>query len=276
MSKNMNIYEMVTDQIIEQLESGTVPWRKPWKNGGAVSWKTQKAYRGINVMLLPEGEYATFKQITEAGGKVKKGEKSRIVVFWKWLEKEENGEVEKIPMLRYYRVFEINTQVEGLQSKRAAESFEHDPIAKAEEIVHGYMNAPTYKFERSGAWYKPFLDLVNVPPLKDFEKAEEFYCTFFHELVHGTGHKSRLNREGITGTIKFGSEDYSKEELVAEMGAAMLCGISGIETITIDNTAAYIQSWLRVLKDDKTMVVKAGAQAQKAADYILGLKWDAE
>jgi antirestriction protein ArdC len=143
-----SVYEIVTNKIIEQLEKGVVPWRKPWINGGAVNWKTQKPYRGINAFLLESGEYATFTQIQEAGGKVKKGAKSQIVVFWKWLEKEdeESGEVEKIPYLRYYRVFEINTQVEGLESKRKEKTFDHDPIEKAEKIFKGYMNAPEFTF----------------------------------------------------------------------------------------------------------------------------------
>jgi antirestriction protein ArdC len=271
----VNVYEMVTNQIIEKLEEGTIPWKKPWKNGGAVNWKTQKAYRGINTMLLQEGEYATFKQIKEAGGKVKKGSKSHLVVFWKWLEKEEeDGSIEKIPFLRYYRVFEINTQVDGLQSKREEQTFEHDPLEESEKVFKGYINCPTYSWERSGAWYKPGQDHINVPPIKDFKRIEEYYTTLFHEMIHSTGHKSRLNREGIVNLNGFGSESYSKEELVAEMGASMLAGISGISEMTIDNSAAYIQSWLNALKEDKTMVVKAAAQAQKAVDLITGVKWE--
>lgn len=272
---NASIYEMVTNKIMEKLNQGIVPWRMPWINGGAVNWKTQKAYRGINAWLLDEGEYATFNQIKEAGGKVKKGAKSEIVVFWKWLEKEnEDGEIEKIPFMKYYRVFEINTQVEGLESKRKAKQMDHNPIEEAEKIYKGYMNAPSFSFEAQGAWYKPGLDHINVPPLKDFGKAEEYYSTLFHEMIHSTGHKSRLNREGIVELNGFGSESYSKEELVAEMGASMLCGVAGIDQQTIDNSAAYIQSWLRQLEDDKTLVIKAASQAQKATDYILGVKWE--
>ncbi|MGE7191797.1 ArdC family protein [Lysinibacillus fusiformis] len=272
---NNSVYELVTNKIIEKLEGGIIPWRKPWVSGGAVSWKTQKAYRGINVMLLEPGEYATFKQITEAGGKVKKGEKSHIVVFWKWLEIEdkESKEIEKVPMLRYYRVFEINSQVEGLTSKREEKTFEHDPIETAEEIFQEYLGCPSYSWNPGEAFYLPARDHINVPPMKDFESAEAYYSTMFHEMVHSTGHESRLKRDGVTGKHRFGSEDYSKEELVAEIGAAMLCGKAGIVNRTIDNTAAYIKSWLRVLQDDKTMVVSAAAQAQKAADHILGVKW---
>jgi antirestriction protein ArdC len=273
---NQTIYEMVTNRIIEKLEEGIIPWRKPWKNGGAVNWVTQKSYRGVNVMLLEPGEYATFKQITSAGGKVKKGAKSHFVIFWKWLLKEnEQGEEEKIPMLRYYRVFEINTQVEGLQSKRKSQEFDHTPLEQAELILKGYIDGPKTTFKPGGAFYQPDLDKVTMPPLKHFTNPEEYYSTFFHEMVHSTGHQSRLNRDGVTGIIRFGSEDYSKEELVAEMGAAMLCGVARIENSTLDNTTAYIQSWLRKLKDDKTLLVKAGSQAQRAVDHIQNIVWDA-
>jgi antirestriction protein ArdC len=269
----MNIYEMVTQKIIEQLEKGVVPWRKPWVNFTAVNWVTQKPYRGINTLLLDGGEYATFKQIQQAGGKVKKGEKGHIVVFWKWVEKEdeETGETIKIPFLRYYKVFEINTQVEGLESKRKVVSFEHDPIEEAEKIIKGYKNSPSYTHYSGSAYYNPQNDVINVPPMKDFKKVEEYYCTMFHEMIHSTGHKSRLARKGIEEIAAFGSETYSKEELIAEMGAAMLCAQAKIDN-TLENSAAYIQSWLRALKNDKRLVVLAAAQAQKAADYILGIE----
>lgn len=275
---NETIYEMVTNQIVEQLEAGVIPWRKPWRNGGAVNWKTQQPYRGINTMLLVEGEYATFKQITEAGGKVKKGSKGSIVIFWKWLDKEnEEGKTEKIPLLRYYKVFEINQQVEGLVSKRKIQEQTHDPLEKCEEIKKGYINCPSYSFLRDGgAWYKPSTDHINVPPMKDFENVEEFYSTLFHEMAHSTGHVSRLKREGVTETVFFGSETYSKEELVAEMTATMLCGVAGIEQATLKNSASYINSWLSKLKEDKKLLVQAAGQAQKASDLILGVQWEVQ
>lgn len=271
----VDVYQIVTDRIIKKLEQGIAPWRRPWNASGiAVNWKTQKPYRGINALLLEPGEYATFNQIKEAGGKVKKNAKSDIVVFWKWLEKEdeETGETVKIPFLRYYRVFEINTQVEGLKSKRKIVEYDHDPIEEAEKIFNGYRNAPTYTFNPGKAYYQPSTDRINVPPLKDFEIPEEFYCTLFHEMIHSTGHRSRLARPGVEQVASFGSETYSKEELVAEMGAAMLCGVAGIDNSTIDNSANYIGGWLRALKDDKRLVVQAAAQAQKAADWILGVE----
>ena len=268
----MKVYEMVTERIIALLEKGVIPWRRPWRNGVAVNWKTQKPYRGINALLLEPGEYATFKQVAEAGGKVKKGEKGQIVVFWTWIEKEdpETEEMVKIPFLRYYTVFEINKQCEGLQSKRNEDTFQHDPIAEAEKICQGYADAPPIRFASGKAYYVPKLDYISVPPLCDYEKPQEYYSTLFHEMVHSTGHENRLNRPGVTELAGFGSESYSKEELVAEIGAAMLCGIAGIDNHTIENSAAYIGGWLRKLKEDKRLIVLAAAQAQKAADYILG------
>ncbi|MDP4084700.1 MAG: zincin-like metallopeptidase domain-containing protein [Bacillota bacterium] len=274
MAEKLNVYEIVTQKIIEQLEKGVIPWRKPWVNANAVNWVTQKPYRGINTMLLSPGEYATFKQISEAGGKVKKGAKSEIVVFWKWLEKEnEEGKTEKIPLLRFYRVFEINTQVEGLNSKREVVTFEHNPVEKGENIHKGYINSPSYSFHSGKAYYLPGRDHINVPPLKDYKNPHEYYSTLFHEMVHSTGNQSRLARSGILEKASFGDEIYSREELIAEMGAAMLCGVAGIDNSTIENSASYINSWLRALKDDKRLVIQAASQAQKAADYILGTQY---
>lgn len=270
-----SVYEIVTNKITEKLEKGVIPWHQPWSSRGcAVSWKTQKPYRGVNAFLLESGEYATMKQINESGGRVKKGQHPQIVVFWKWLDKEdeETGEEKKIPMLRYYSVFDINTQVEGLSSKRSIETFEHDPIEEAEKIVDGYANKPIIRFASGRAYYNKRLDFISVPRITDYKVAEEYYSTLFHEMTHSTGHQSRLNREGITEKAAFGDETYSKEELVAEMGAAMLCGTAGIDNTTLDNSASYIHGWLRALKNDSRLIVTAASQAQKAADHILGIE----
>ncbi len=267
-----SVYEIVTESIIERLEKGTVPWRRPWTNAGAVSWDRQRSYRGINTMLLEPGEYATFKAVKEAGGTVKKGEKGHMVVFWKWVEIEDKktGKVDKVPFLRYYKVFEINTQCEGLESKRDVETYEHDPIKEAEAIKSGFVDCPPIEYKPGRAYYMPSKDTISIPAIEDYKVPEEFYSTMFHEMVHSTGHGSRLGRhkEGERAAA-FGSESYSKEELVAEIGAAMLCGTCGIDNTIIDNSASYIASWLRVLKGDSKLVVTAAAQAQKAADYIL-------
>lgn len=268
---SQKIYEMVTERIVKLLESGVVPWRRPWRSGAAVNWLTQKPYRGINALLLEAGEYATFKRITEAGGTVKKGAKGEIVVFWKWLEKkdEETGETEKIPLLRYYKVFNIATQCEGLESRRNSEpAYEHDPIEEAERLVTGYADRPPIHFAPGRAFYRPGDDMISVPPIADYKQPEEYYCTLFHELVHSTGHTQRLNRSGITELAAFGDENYSKEELIAEIGAAMMCGVCGIDNTTIENSASYINGWLRALKDDQRMIVLAAGKAQRAADYM--------
>lgn len=209
-----------------------------------MNWTTQKPYRGINALLLDAGEYATFKRIMEAGGTVKKGAKGEIVVFWKWLEKEneDTGELEKIPLLRYYRVFNIATQCEGLESKRGGEAqLMHDPIEEAEKLIAGYADRPPIRFAPGRAFYRPADDVVSVPPLADYEQPEEYYSTVFHELVHSTGHQKRLDRPGVTELAAFGDENYSKEELVAEIGAAMMCAVCGIDNTTIENSAAIVQ-----------------------------------
>lgn len=273
-----NVYEIVTEKIIKRLEQGVIPWQIPWTEGnGAVNWVTQKAYRGINALLLDPGEYATFLQIKVAGGKIKAGQKGQIVVFYKLREVEEDtgdGDkgTKKIPLIRYSTVFEISTQCEGLTSKRKpAPEYQNNPIEEAEKILNGYKNCPVLVFAPGRAFYRPSTDTISVPEISDYKKPEEYYCTMFHEMVHSTGHKARLNRSGVTGIAAFGSETYSKEELVAEIGAAMLCGVAGIESVTIDNSAAYIQSWIRKLREDNKLIVTAAGAAQKAADYIRGI-----
>lgn len=271
------VYEIVTNKVLEKLEQGVIPWRKPWVNRGqAVNWLTQKSYRGINAMLLDPGEYATFNQISSFGGRIKKGEESHIVVFWKWLEKEneETGKIEKMPLLRFYKVWEINSQCEGLNSRRKDNEtmYNHDPIAEAEKIINEFKNRPDIKFTSGRADYFPMLDFVRVPPLADYKVPEEYYSTLFHELVHSTGHISRLNRFSLTDkNAAFGSETYSKEELIAEMGAAMLCGIAGFVETTIDNSVAYIKGWSKRIKEDSRFIIMAASKAQKAADYIMGV-----
>ena len=179
-------------------------------------------------------------------------------------------------MLRYYHVFNA-AQCEGIDAKvPVTEVIEHEfnPIRAAELIAEGMPKPPTITHDKSRAYYNPALDLVNVPRAQLFRSDQEYYSTLFHELVHATGHDSRLKRHDKKESVAFGSETYSKEELVAEMGCAFLCGASGIVDMTIKNSAAYISSWLKRLKDDVTLVVTAAGQAQKASDYILNVKAD--
>ncbi len=271
-----SVYEIITERIMEKLHQGEIPWRKPWNSYPAVNWVTQKPYRGINQLLLEPGEYLTWNQVKKAGGRVKKGAKSEIVTFWKMMhfdddeDDEGNPKLKRIPFLRYYRVFNIR-DCEGLESKQKVETFDHDPIEEAEKVIEGYRDCPPITFAPGRAFYRPSADTISLPDKSDFGKVEEFYSTLFHEAVHSTGHESRLNRPGIVKLAAFGGHEYSKEELIAEVGAAMLCGQAGIEQETLDNSTAYIQSWLEALQGDNKMIVQAASAAQKAADYILGV-----
>lgn len=282
-----DIYEMVTGRILEMLDRGIVPWHKPWtdaQGGNATprNLKSGKAYRGINVFLLgcagfSSPYFVTFKQALELGGAVRKGEKGMPVVFWKRLqvEDEKTGEKKTIPMLRYFTVFNVE-QCDGLTVPTGTERpAGFSPIAAAEEAVKTYQNAPTITHGPGGAYYSPKADRINMPARESFQSPAHYYATLFHELGHSTGHLTRLAREGIVKAEGFGSHLYSKEELVAEMTAAMLCGVTGIDGSGIlDNSAAYIGSWLQKLRDDRKLLVQAAAQAQKAADLVLGVRWE--
>lgn len=286
----MKVYEIITDRILEQLEKGNVPWHKPWAGGEAPkNLITKKEYRGVNVFILSAMGYTSpywlsFKQAQELGGAVRKGEKGCPVVFWKWLTKtDDDGNIteEKIPMLRYYTVFNV-AQVDGIDEKRipalAIKYNDLEKIERCEAVVYAMPKRPEILHNEQQAYYRPSTDTVNMPKFETFDGSEEYYSTLFHELVHSTGHEKRCNRKGVDCSdgswSSFGSTPYAKEELVAEMGAAFLCGYCQIENRTIDNSTAYIKSWLRKFRDDKKMVIMAAAQAQKAADFILGIKHD--
>lgn len=278
------VYEIITDRIISMLNRGVVPWHKPWVGGAALALPKNlhsgKPYRGVNTFLLHSMEFAspywlTFNQALQRGGAVRKGEKSTPVVFWKWLEPGEDApDKKKIPMLRYYSVFNVE-QCDGIEYPKpeAPATFDFNPVGRAEQIVAGMPNKPEVLFRGDSACYRPATDLILMPEPSRFRSSEEYYSTLFHELTHATGHASRLNRSGVADKgehNQFGTDPYAREELVAEMGAAFLCGHSGIVDRTLDNSAAYISNWLARLKNDAKLIVTASAQAQKAADYILG------
>jgi antirestriction protein ArdC len=277
-----DVYEIITKQITEKLENGCVPWHKPWKGGSnvPVSLITKKAYRGINVLvLLIQGfssqYWLTFNQAKKLGGSVKKGQKGTPVIYWNWFKKEvenpKTGEkkIQNIPFLKYYTVFNVE-QTEGIEYPKPEVQKANGEIKKCQEIVENFADKPEVVVGGNRASYNPRTDTLDIPSITVFDSSEEFYSTEFHEFVHATGHENRLNRKTLTDICPFGSTNYSKEELVAEIGAAFLCGITGIENKTIDNSASYIQNWLKALKNDKKLVVMAGGQAQKAVDYILG------
>jgi len=277
-----NIYEEVTNRIIEQLENGVIPWSKPWSGvaSGAYNRVSKKPYSLLNQMLLKhEGEYATYKQWSDLGGKVRKGEKSEIVVFWKIFQTEEvkNGKVEKksIPLLKYINVFHVS-QVDGIEPKDI-KPINHEPIEEAEKIKNNYKERENILIKEvvsNDAFYSPMMDYIQVPCKEQYKDIAEFYSTLFHEMIHSTGHRDRLGR--LDSGVKlagFGSEDYSKEELIAEIGSAFLMNHVGIETSkTFKNSAAYIQSWLKVLRNDNRFIVSASGKAEKAMKYILGME----
>ena len=283
LSQQSSVYQIVTEQIIKQLESGVAPWRKPWRTEAPCNLVTGREYRGVNPFLLaPQGYgsryWLTFDQAQKLGGYIRKGEHSSIVTFWKIgdekITTDADGDEHKSRpfLLRFYRVFNVE-QTEGIADKLGIgnASARTPNLDKCEGIVAEMPNRPAI-IQDGRAWYRPSTDTVGIPARTAFNSTEEFFATLFHELTHSTGHASRVGREEIQNLNEFGSESYSKEELVAELGAAMLCGITGITPKTIENSASYLKTWIDVLKSDARMVVFAASHAQKAADYIRGVR----
>jgi len=280
-NERRDVHAIITNRIIEQLEQGIVPWRKPWKEAGLPkNLITQKAYRGINILLLASLGYVlnfflTFKQVKSLGGSVKKGEKPCPVVFWKLEEKEEVGKTEKvkIPFLRYHNVFNI-AQCEGIPEDKIPklELHQNDSIEICENLIDAMPFKPRFKHDQQQAYYSPKYDFISIPPIESFESSEAYYGTLFHELVHSTGHTSRLNRDELMEMNPFGGKSYSIEELTAEIGSCFLNSFAGIENEDISNNVAYIQAWLKKLQNNKKFIFYASSHAQKATDYILNIK----
>ena len=276
----IDTYEALTDRIIATLESGVVPWRKPWKGGANAPQNrvSRRPYRGINSFILGISPYSlpywvTFKQAKDLGGSVRKGEKGTPVIFWKFLDRPQpDGTVGKFPMARTYYVFNLE-QTEGVKplvaDQEAKEPVQVDPIAACDAIVAGFQGCPQIAHGGSQAYYRPSTDTVHMPDRSSFLGSTEYYSTLFHELGHSTGHSKRLDRDTLGGVHGFGDHSYSKEELVAEFTAAFLCGEAGIAASTVENSAAYIGHWLTKLRNDKKMAIQAAGHAQRAADHIL-------
>jgi antirestriction protein ArdC len=285
----MDVYSIVTEKIINLLESGVVPWRKPWTSTGLPrNLVSEKPYRGINYFLLCASKYVspywlTMRQANELCGSIRKGEESTIVTFWK-IEDAKRSDAEELDaepndrksqrhfLLRFYRVWNLE-QCELPQAVTdrlpKIETHQHDPIEAVEKIVAEMPNPPEIVREGSKAFYSPTTDRITLPPRQLFESATEDAATTLHEISHSTGHEKRLAREGITDLAPFGSPVYSREELVAELSAAFLCADAGISNAVIQNQAAYVGGWLKKLRDDRKLIVHAAARAQKATDYIL-------
>jgi antirestriction protein ArdC len=246
---------------------------------------SQRNYRGFNTLLLsslsaknnyPFPLFGTFKQISEAGGRVKRGEKSFPIIFWKVGEDKKLNEITGVETeVKYFTPFYYNVfnlaQTENLDlDKYVVEPKINNPLETCETVIANMSNRPQITHDdQSGAYYSPFRDLVNVPEIRNFDGSEEYYSVMFHELAHSTGHSSRLNRFKDTDAV-FGAKSYNYEELVAEMTATMLCSHCGIEQ-TVDNSVAYLTGWAQFLKNErKTTLFGAATKAQAAVDFILG------
>jgi antirestriction protein ArdC len=281
-SKGVN--EIITDRIIRSLEQDVIPWQKPWSGGG--SWPrnlvTKKQYRGINVLLLACQEFGspywlTYNQTAARSGQVKKGEKATPIVFWQVKDRDHSeaygrdDKQEKMFVLRYYNVF--NVEQTTLEVPREAPGQKIEPIAACVAVLDDWQQKPQLRMDNrfeNKASYSPTLDAIQMPVIERFHSAEHYYVTLFHELVHSTGHPSRLNRLGVANFDRFGSEQYSKEELIAECGAAFLCGHTGIANESVErNATAYLQNWIAALRGDSRLIVSAASQAQRAVDMIL-------
>ena len=290
------VYEVVTRQILEQLEQGVVPWARPWKVDGLAPSNliTRRPYRGINILLLglrraTSPWWLTFRQALALGGSVRAGERSAPVIFWRWAERAERagcehvrGEEirrrERIPVLRYYPVFNLD-QTDGIDPAKlpAGDADAPATVPTAEDILAGFQDAPAIEhLAQPRAFYRPATDTVTMPLRTAFTTPAGYYTTLFHELAHSTGHLTRLARPGFekNHAAPFGSDTYAREELVAELGAAFLCGEAGIDP-DIPNSAAYIDHWRQKLSRDPRLVVTAAQQAQRAADFILGRRTEA-
>lgn len=287
-----NVYQMVTDRIIKDLESGVIPWEKPWINTSgtevARSHNDGRVYSLLNQMLVGiPGEYVTFKQAQKEGGHIKKGAKAMCVVFFKIHYKEvkdkdgnvvlmEDGseKTASVPVLKYSNVFNLE-DTEGLEKKFVQSKgpvTDNLPMTEIDAAMGKYLESSGVTlrhYEQGRSYYSPAQDEVILPHMNQFENVESYYATLFHELGHSTGHQKRLAREFGN---QFGDDKYSREELVAEITSAVLCNHFGIDTAKVNrNTAGYIQHWLKAIKEDNHMIVVAAGRAEKAVNMILGL-----
>lgn len=259
----MDVYGIVTEKIISMLENEIVPWRRPWTSTGLPrNLVSKKPYRGVNVFLLSASKYVspfwlTYRQANALGGHVRKDEESTLIVYWKvddakqrtedLAAEEPEGKTRRRFLLRYYRVFNVEQSElpqAVIDKLPKIETYQHDPIEAAEKIIAGMPNAPEIQYAGSKAFYSSITDRITLPPRELFVSAEEFYATALHETVHSTGSHKRLSRESILEAAPFGSATYSREEMIAELGAAYLCAEAGISNAVVENQGAYVAGWL--------------------------------
>ena len=288
----IDVYQIITDRITEKLSQGIIPWKRGYTTHIPQNYATKKPYRGINALLLGmtghrHPYFLTYKQAQALGGHVMKGATSEIAVYYqmryldpiknKWVSASDDKPLPKnckvIPLLKYYRVFNIEDVADLEFDSSEQPTITDDLLLDDLEIGYQPFRSVTglqLKTNYPKACYQPRLDTVCMPSIQHYHTTSGYFKTLYHELVHATGHENRLARAGVTDLIQFGSHNYSKEELIAELGSCFLMGIKGFandEQLT--NSAAYIDSWLKKLKDDKKFIVEAAAEAQKAVDYIL-------
>jgi|MudIll2142460700_1097286.scaffolds.fasta_scaffold259911_1 antirestriction protein ArdC len=269
--KPNTMYDEVVTEVLKALDAGTVPWRRPWNvEGGPVNAVTGNAYAGFNAIWLGmtgERYWAGYGQWQKAKAQVRKGEHGRDIFIPKIVKRTEADGTEAVRLVGFTvgKVFSA-AQVEGWTAPTRA-TIAPAPVDAAEAIIAAMPNRPEMVYGGDRACYVPALDQVHLPERTQFKSAEGFYAVAFHELAHSTGHASRLNREGMG---EMGLDKYSREELVAEFAAAMLCGASGIAPAVIENAAAYIANWRQFVVSDGKAILTAAAKAQKAADFIRG------
>ncbi len=277
-----DLYQQITDSIIAAIEANAtgegITWTQDAAGGMPINHKTRAAYRGINTLILwsaarangySSNAWLTYKQAAELGGQVRKGEKGELCVYFKMLEilDKETEEEKEIPMASPFWVFNLD-QIDGIERPAAATvRTEWEQVEAAEAIL----KASGAKINETGqkAFYRPSTDEITMPERARFASAKDFYSVALHELTHWTGAKHRLNRD-FSG--RFGSEAYAFEELVAELGSAFLNAETGFIASQIPNHASYIDSWLKVLKNDKRAIFTAASQASKAHGYIMAFQ----
>lgn len=292
MALNEKVCKVITDRVIALIEDQkTLPWNKCWDcnpMATPINFASGRPYRGINMFLanalFPESPYfLTPKKIKEMGGKIIKGSKALPIIFWSFIHLDENGKrlprgreseaVKKFPLLRYFNVFNA-TQIEGIEFPpiEKMELTEKERIDRCEKIVKlnvDLRGMNMKEVEQNEAFYSPNRDSITMPKMAQFHSSEQYYGVLFHEMVHWTGHKSRLDRFSHTG-MAMDKKSYSFEELVAEIGSATIANYTQIQSPEMmNNSAAYLKGWLRPLKDDPTFLVDASFKSQKAVDLIL-------
>ena len=276
------VYQEITDKIIEQLKKGCIPWEQPWfGSNGPISYATGRQYSFLNKLVLQgePTEFLTWHQIQQHNGHLRKGSKGRRVFFWATFDKAETNDkgetvIKQIPYLKTYTVFRID-DCDGIQPRwqTKTNSTTNTPIKQAEETVSCYLSREKIELKniRNEAYYSVRYDYINIPVINNFKSSEDYYSTLLHEIIHSTGNQKRLGRFKANDTSSpFGSPDYSREELVAEMGCSFLLHHLGISnTRTLEQNAAYIRSWLTALSNDVSLIAIAATRAERAAQYVL-------